>query len=79
MQALIKKFLFFYNLLTNVHLWRIKNVNKLQSINMEEMTQNESYQRLYNSDIKHIDRHLEKFIQKKEERMRAKFSNEREL
>ena len=46
---------------------------------MEEITQNESYQRLYNSDLKHIDKHLEKFIQKKEERMRAKFSNEREL
>ncbi len=46
---------------------------------MEKTTQNESYQRLYNSDAKHIDAHLEKFIQKKEEQMRQKFSNSREL
>ena len=46
---------------------------------MNKSAQGEAYQRLYNSDVKHIDKHLEKFIQKKEELMRAKFSNEREL
>ena len=51
----------------------------VQVNNMSRTSQNETYQRLYNSDVKHIDKHLEKFIQKKEEQMRTKFSNEREL
>ena len=44
-----------------------------------DKTRNESYERLYNSDAKHIDKHLESFIQKKEQQMRAKFSGGREL
>jgi hypothetical protein len=46
---------------------------------MNKSAQGEAYQRLYNSDVKHIDKHLEKFIQKKEERMRARFSSEKQL
>ncbi len=63
----ILKWLFFtYRYKTN----KFSQINSMDKTFLKETTEN-----LYNSDLKHIDANLEKFIQKKEELMFQKKRN----